>query len=417
MSKEKIARKLIEKGHSPKSAIIVSTDNAINYLYTSDDVINESIISRNIDEQSGFLTMKAVISRVGVQDYYGFELSEDLEPSKIYGVHRPDNEVFAPDSMKSFINCPATDNHPDEAVTIDNSKDLIKGSISDVSCETSHLISTMTITDKDLIKKITDGKVELSAGYTHELKPQKGDFNGKSYDFIQTNIRANHIAIVDRGRCGGSCKLSLDNYVILLNDEKNKQGGSMKVTINGKEFEVSEEIATALKAESEKSTDAEEVMKKDVEAEKAKTKEEEEKVEVAEKANDELTKVNDSLQATIDATKSNQINDADIQKLVNDRAVIMVNAQSILASSYDAAKTPCEMKREVIAKVLPEMSLDGKSDAYVDASYDMAILKHKEVKDSLVDMGNSFSFDGKSDVKTSHDKYTENLQNAYKGGK
>jgi len=48
-----------------------------------------------------------------------------------------------------------------------------------------------------------DGKVELSNGYTSEIEFKAGKTNdGFEYDAIQTDIKGNHIAIVDKARCG-----------------------------------------------------------------------------------------------------------------------------------------------------------------------------------------------------------------------
>ena len=148
--------------------------NIIGDSFVSDAAMNERITEKHLDKDTGFLTMKATVSRVGIQDYYGIELGSEFEPYKVYKVFRPPEEVFSEDSLKSFINCPATDEHPSEMVTVDNVSRYMKGSISTASVDGDHVTSTMTITDKELINKIMNGKTELSVGYTHDLEIQEG---------------------------------------------------------------------------------------------------------------------------------------------------------------------------------------------------------------------------------------------------
>lgn len=399
---ETCVKALRAKGYEEGLAYAICNATTDSIPFVSDATDSKAIISKNIDEHTGFLTLNAVISRVGVHDYYGMELDDSLDPFKVYGVFRPPEEVFAKDSVNSFVNCPATDDHPSEMVTTDNAGRYIKGSISTVSEDGDHLTSVMTITDTSLIRKITDGKVELSVGYTNELVKQTGEHNGKSYDFIQTNIKANHVAVVDRGRCGASCKLTADNGDIISNETK-KGVTSMKVMIGDQEFEVADAVAKRL-------ADAEEELKK-------KEEEMEDMEEEAKKSEDSistLTASNDKLQATIDTMKASQTKDADIDKLVVDRSAIMFDAQRVLGDKFNPRATVCDMKKAVIAKVTPSMSLDGKGEAYVDAAFDMAMEKHKEVKQSLDNLSGGLPAGTEDKRVSAYDTYKETLANAHK---
>ncbi|MCP4566983.1 MAG: DUF2213 domain-containing protein, partial [FCB group bacterium] len=160
----------------------------------------------------GFLTAEVTLARTGVQQYYGFELGLLDRALELIGVYRPPEEVFHPESIKSFANLVVTDDHPKDFVSVKNVKKLQMGSVSDVKKkDEAHLGGLVTITDAKQIIKAKDGKNEVSVGYHRDLIPEVGEDSGKKYEFVMRNIRANHLAIVDAGRCGAACKLTLDS--------------------------------------------------------------------------------------------------------------------------------------------------------------------------------------------------------------
>lgn len=312
-----------------------------------------------VDKGTGFLTAPVKLARIGVQKYMGYELGLLDRAMDTIGVMRPASEVFHPDSIASFTNLTVTDDHPSEMVTVDNVKKLQKGSVSGVGEDGSYLIGLVTITDKDQITKSNNGKIEVSVGYAHELKEEKGIFDGESYEFIQTNIRANHLAIVDAGRCGSACKLALD--------EKTKEN-VVKLTIDGIPYEVADEqLAQAIQKQQVK-FDAD---KADLEAKMKEKDEEKEK----------MKKAKEKAEATADAAKSEKLSTDALNTLISDRALLLVDAKNILGDKMpECTDCPLEIKTAVIDHVLPEMKLDGKSKDYIDAAYDVAISKAKKAK-------------------------------------
>lgn len=236
--------------------------------------------NQNIDEQTGFLHLNGVVARTGIQEYYGLELAlDDLEPMKKYKVARLPEDVLKKESLDSYINSTVTDNHPTEFVTVDNIKDLNRGSVATIETFNEdgidYIKTDIVINDKVLIKKVVDGKVEISAGYSQVLVPEKGEFNGQSYDFKQTEIKINHVAIVDKGRCGGKCKLVTDSYdtIINVNEFKRKEESMKVIKIGDTEIEVCDTVAGHISSleTKVKSHDAEmEKMEKDLEEEKKK---------------------------------------------------------------------------------------------------------------------------------------------------
>jgi hypothetical protein len=82
----------------------------------------------------------------------------------------------------------------------------------------------LVLTAQEAIDALEDGTQELSAGYTCDIV----DVDGKLF---QRNIRANHIAIVDKGRAGSSCRISDEADAVIVDtypepmeyDFKNKE--------------------------------------------------------------------------------------------------------------------------------------------------------------------------------------------------
>ncbi|MGB1276011.1 MAG: DUF2213 domain-containing protein, partial [Nannocystaceae bacterium] len=65
------------------------------------------------------------------------------------------------------------------------------------------------MTDKATIEAIESGKRQVSNGYMADYDMTPGVTpDGQEYDAVQRNIRGNHIAIVDRARCGPVCAVA-----------------------------------------------------------------------------------------------------------------------------------------------------------------------------------------------------------------
>lgn len=120
-------------------------------------------------------------------------------------IKREEDQVFAPDTILSIIGKSVTDEHPDDNVTPDTFKDLEVGTVISARRGTGSmadlLIGDIIIKDPTSIKNVLDGKVEVSCGYDadyEELSPGVGR---------QKNIYYNHLALVDKGRCGPRCAI------------------------------------------------------------------------------------------------------------------------------------------------------------------------------------------------------------------
>ena len=157
-------------------------------------------------EPEGYLLcLNVPVARTGTQEYLPGELGlTNAEPpaggNELIPVYRPEEEVFAPETMASFEGMPVTNDHPPDGVDVSNIRALQKGHAHNVRRgsgeESDLLLADLIITDPALITAILEeGKREISCGYTYELCMEKGQY-------IQRKIRGNHVAVVDAGRAG-----------------------------------------------------------------------------------------------------------------------------------------------------------------------------------------------------------------------
>ena len=158
-------------------------------------------LSENISrrEPEGYLLcLNVPVARTGTQEYLPEELGLGSGPGLVE-VHRPEAEVFSPETIASFEGMPVTNDHPPDGVDIGNIRALQKGHAHNVRRgsgeESDLLLADLIITDPVLIDLIMDGKREISCGYTYELCEENGTY-------IQRKIRGNHVAVVDAGRAG-----------------------------------------------------------------------------------------------------------------------------------------------------------------------------------------------------------------------
>lgn len=154
----------------------------------------------------GYLISEGVkLARTGPMEYLGSDLGK--EANKIYDVYVNEDELFHPDTMKSFENVPITINHPEEMeVNARNWEELSKGTIINVrpSEDRKFLLGDAIVNSAKAIATIQDGTSEVSCGYDADIELIDGKLT-------KVNIRGNHLAVLDEGRCGSECKLNLND--------------------------------------------------------------------------------------------------------------------------------------------------------------------------------------------------------------
>lgn len=147
----------------------------------------------------GYILDTPIIARTGIQWYKrdGRDVAE----------YRPASEVFAPESLASFVGRPLTIDHPAFMVRADNARSVVVGAIlGEPWRDGENLRARVVVHDKRAVDMIERGlKTELSVGYTVETEQVAGVTpEGAHYDAVQRNIRCNHLSIVTRGRAGNA---------------------------------------------------------------------------------------------------------------------------------------------------------------------------------------------------------------------
>lgn len=304
----------------------------------------------------GYLQLEGIISRSGTQTYLDAELGVG-NAGKMIELDRPVQEVTDSLSIASFINMPITDEHPAGGqVNPDNFSQLVKGTVLDAeSTPSGQVKARIIVNDASLIRKIEDGKRELSAGYTAEL-----EFSDDGNSAIQRKIRGNHVAFVDAARCGKECSI--------FDSEPNTGDPTMaKIKLNNVEYEMADSIVPAVQAVLDENA----TLQTQVTDSKA-----------------ELDKVT----ALFDAAKEKMSKMEDeedpekMKKTVNDAAhailAVMTDAATLI-SDYDATgKTIEEIKRDVVCDSKPELA--DKGDAYIEARFDIMVAD-AAAKDPITD--------------------------------
>ncbi len=359
----------------------------------------------------GFLMVPARISRVGIQEYTAIELGlNDSEPNKVLKIFRPEKEVFNESSMKSFANKPVTDNHPAMLVDSTNAKEFMVGmSGHEITKDGDFVSAQLVITDAIAIKNIEDGKVELSNGYTCDIDWTSGT-NGKNeqFDAIQRNIKGNHIALVTKGRAGSDCRLA---------DTKHENKNNMKVTIDGVDYEVSDQACQAVSKLQKTLADAQNELSE-------KEKEAKDKDDELEEAKKKAKKTTDALQAKLDDAESNKPTAKQLDQMVSDRSTLIDNVRKIKPDIELKDKDELALKTEAICHSCPGVQMDSKSKDYIDARFD-AILdsigsnSQQRLDDAFKDEANRKvkDEDDRPEDIIARDKFNESTRDAWKGGK
>jgi hypothetical protein len=161
--------------------------------------------ARHYDDNGFLIVDSTVITKAAVNPYYGKEIPDyeslGLDPEKIYNMLRDPAELEK--GMHTLGEKQLLIKHI--FVSADEpQKESIAGTIgSNLEMVGDDVKGSLTVWDKEAINLIESGKLaELSASYFYDPVMKSGTFNGQPYDGIMTNIRGNHVALVERGRIG-----------------------------------------------------------------------------------------------------------------------------------------------------------------------------------------------------------------------
>ena len=189
----------------------------------------------------GFLKGEAVVTRTGIFHY------RDGAGGTRRELRHPD-EVFKSDSLDSLKMIPMTLDHPNGLVTAENAKELSVGHVGEnVRPDGRFVVVPLVVTDREAIKAVKGGVRELSLGYEQMLVMDGGTWDGERYDARQTEIRYNHLAIVDRARAGEAARLNLDSAdAVEIEKEEASMPDLRKVTIDGVQYDAEAPVIQAL---------------------------------------------------------------------------------------------------------------------------------------------------------------------------
>ena len=174
-------------------------------------------------DANGFLHVKNChCTKVQIAQYLGCEISKDLIADKVYNVFRPEEELKKADTIQSLNGVPLQLEHHDDTAEKPAQYTRIGATGTDAVFEYPYLSNSLHFFNQKAIDLIESGeKCELSIGYDCEIHKEAGEFEGVPYDFVQRNIKIQHVALVECGRAGADVKVS-DSKEIILNSEKNE---------------------------------------------------------------------------------------------------------------------------------------------------------------------------------------------------
>lgn len=372
---------LMEKGHDEKAAYAICNASIDHMPLTLDcgggqsrTYYSQAVAFDKMSKTAeGFLLFEnAKLARVGIQDYLAVELNTPagFQPFDTVKVYRPEEEVFHKESMDSFKLKPVTNNHPKEMVNQDNIKQYQVGTVgNDVRREGAHMVASLIITDKQAIKDIEAGKVELSNGYFSDYKFEKGVTSDtkEQYDAKQISIRGNHVALVQKGRCGSSCRVT-DSKCPCGGESHNckcggKAMGDVQVTIDGLSVTMSDHTAQVVQKFMNKTADEKKALEEKLE--KATTDHK--------AAIDKISADKDQAMKDLADAKAKIPTAQQLDAMVTTRQAFIKQVLSVDSKIKWEGKSEDELVREVVTTSFKDEDFKDQSPVYMKARFDALV--------------------------------------------
>lgn len=357
----------------------------------------------------GYLIDNPILTRVGIFEYHNPD-------GTIRRELRLPEEVFAAESLASYKGKPVILTHEAGLVDVDNVQQEHIGTIlSEGIQDGDNVRAQIVIHDAE---SLDYGLRELSLGYTQTPDKTPGVWNGQPYDAIQRNIQINHLALVEKARAGEQARLNIDGE---------EQGGN-QMSKARKDGLTPEEIARLV--EEYKQRQAQRMENTNPTADEGTNPDEQTTDEDEADPVKEVKDRRDRRGASGDCETMDEASgviaqqDEDIQKLLDFIAQLQAKIDFDEASAEEEAKTdnegetaeanadegehqedplnmdsidayvnqkielirlgdklnldgiesmkPMDAKKAIIKKVHPNIRLDGKDTAYINAMFDIA---------------------------------------------
>jgi hypothetical protein len=350
----------------------------------------------------GYLAASPRIARTGIQVYKGWEMGvPEKETVRIY---RPEKEVFAPDSLRSYAHKPVTNDHPKEAVTSDNWRKYAVGHTADEILRDGGFIRIpIMISDANTIQDIEEGKTQLSLGYTMELDWTPGKApNGEAYDGVQRNIRANHLALVAAARGGKELRVGDSTEGTTL---------MKKITVDNASFDVDDAAAVVIPRHVERLekgvADAAVALKtaQDAAAKDAAT--------IA-----TLTAENATLKKKVEDAK---LTPQQIEQLVRDRAEVVGLARAVLGDKVVTdGREVSDIKRQVVDSAMGATAKSWNEEqvasSFAVLTKDAKVGEQREARDGLTRaLSNpAVPHNAQQTLDAAYEEYDASLRNSWK---
>lgn len=367
----------------------------------------------------GYLIDNPILTRVGIFEYHNPD-------GTIRRELRLPEEVFAAESLASYKGKPVILTHEAGLVDVDNVQQEHIGTIlSEGIQDGDNVRAQIVIHDAE---SLDYGLRELSLGYTQTPDETPGVWNGQPYDAIQRNIQINHLALVEKARAGEQARLNIDGeeqggnqmskarkdgltpeeIARLVEEYKQRQAQRMENTnpttdegTNPDEQTTDEDEADPVKEVKDRRDrrDASGDCETMDEASGVIAQQDEDiqklldfiaqlqaKIDFDEASAEEEAKT-DSEGETAEANadeeepQENPLNMDNIDAYVNQKIELIRLGDKLNLDGIETMK-PMDAKKAIIKKVHPNIRLDGKDIAYINAMFDIAkesVGKRKDV--------------------------------------
>ena len=357
----------------------------------------------------GYLIDNPILTRVGIFEYHNPD-------GTIRRELRLPEEVFAAESLASYKGKPVILTHEAGLVDVDNVQQEHIGTIlSEGMQDGDNVRAQIVIHDAE---SLDYGLRELSLGYTQTPDETPGVWNGQPYDAIQRNIQINHLALVEKARAGEQARLNIDGeeqggnqmskarkdgltpeeIARLVEEYKQRQAQRMENTnptadegTNPDEQTTDEDEADPVKEVKDRRDrrDASGDCETMDEASGVIAQQDEDiqklldfiaqlqaKIDFDEASAKEETKTDnegETAEANADEEEpqENPLNMDSIDAYVNQKIELIRLGDKLNLDGIEAMK-PMDAKKAIIKKVHPNIRLDGKDTAYINAMFDIA---------------------------------------------
>lgn len=357
----------------------------------------------------GYLIDNPILTRVGIFEYHNPD-------GTIRRELRLPEEVFAAESLASYKGKPVILTHEAGLVDVDNVQQEHIGTIlSEGIQDGDNVRAQIVIHDAE---SLDYGLRELSLGYTQTPDETPGVWNGQPYDAIQRNIQINHLALVEKARAGEQARLNIDGeeqggnqmskarkdgltpeeIARLVEEYKQRQAQRMENTnptadegTNPDEQTTDEDEADPVKEVKDRRDrrDASGDCETMDEASGVIAQQDEDiqklldfiaqlqaKIDFDEASAEEEAKTDnegETAEANADEEEpqENPLNMDSIDAYVNQKIELIRLGDKLNLDGIETMK-PMDAKKAIIKKVHPNIRLDGKDTAYINAMFDIA---------------------------------------------